>query len=83
MLLIFIFYLFYSSISRFFRHFLRVTGFAHPVVVEFVVKTNFMETVNRMMLFSVVTNVNINVSFISVYGTSIYECAFAYMDMLI
>ena len=60
-----------------------MTGFAHPVVVEFVVKKNFMETVKMMMLFSVVTNVNINVSFISVYGTSIYECAFAYMDMLI
>ena len=48
-----------------------MTGFAHPVVVEFVVKTNFMETVDRMMLFSVVINVNINVSFISVYGASI------------
>lgn len=48
-----------------------MTGFVHPVVVEFVVKTNFMEMVNRIMLFSVVINVNINVSFNSVYDTSI------------
>lgn len=48
-----------------------MTGFAHPVVVEFVVKTNLMEAVNRIMLFSVVINANVNVSFISVYGTSI------------
>lgn len=64
-------------ICYFYRHFLRVIGSAHHVVVEFVAKTNLMKTMSMTMFFSVVTNANIDVSKISVFGASItcmYSC---------
>ena len=47
--------------SFFFRTFLRVIGSVRPVVVQFVVKTNLMNTVKRISLFSVVINASFNV----------------------